>query len=135
MSSYYWGYLISQIPAGRISEVFSAKWVMFSAVVINIICTLLTPVAAQIEPLLMFLRCVEGVGGGFSFPAMHSLLSKWAPVEERSTITTIVCCTWDGFVCAILWLYIYVAELGSSVLLDGKLACYLVFALGMVGGR
>lgn len=63
LSSYYWGYLISQIPAGRISEVFSAKWVMFTAIVLNIICTLLTPVAAQIEPLLMFLRCVEGVGG------------------------------------------------------------------------
>lgn len=90
LSSYYWGYLISQIPAGRISEVFSAKWVMFTAVALNIICTLLTPVAAQIEPLLMFLRCVEGVGGGFSFPAMHVLLSKWAPVEERSTMTTIV---------------------------------------------
>jgi sugar phosphate permease len=27
---------------------------------------------------------------GFSFPAMHALLSKWAPVEERSTMTTIV---------------------------------------------
>jgi ACS family sodium-dependent inorganic phosphate cotransporter len=63
LSSYYWGYLISQIPAGRISEVFSAKWVMFTAVVINMICTLLTPVAAQTESLLMVIRCVEGVGG------------------------------------------------------------------------
>jgi ACS family sodium-dependent inorganic phosphate cotransporter len=63
LSSYYWGYLISQIPAGRISEVYSAKWVMFTAVILNIICTLLTPIAAQMEPLLMALRCIEGVGG------------------------------------------------------------------------
>jgi MFS family permease len=62
LSSYYWGYLISQIPGGRISEILSAKWAMFTAVLLNIIGTLLTPVAAQTEPLLMFLRFVEGAG-------------------------------------------------------------------------
>jgi len=63
LSSYYWGYLISQFPGGRISEIFSAKWAMLAAVLLNIIGTLLTPVAAPIESLLMFLRFVEGVGG------------------------------------------------------------------------
>ena len=62
MSSYYWGYLISQIPGGRISEMFSAKWAMLTAVLLNSIGTLLTPVVAPIGELLMFLRCVEGVG-------------------------------------------------------------------------
>jgi ACS family sodium-dependent inorganic phosphate cotransporter len=63
LSSYYWGYLTSQIPGGRISEIFSAKWAMFTAILLNSIGTLLTPVAAQSEPLLMFLRVVEGAGG------------------------------------------------------------------------
>lgn len=63
LSSYYWGYLISQIPGGRISEIFGAKWVMFTAVLLNIIGTLLTPVAAPVGSLLMFLRVIEGVGG------------------------------------------------------------------------
>ncbi|XP_069700128.1 sialin [Periplaneta americana] len=89
LSSYYWGYLISQLPAARISEKFSAKWVLFTAVVLNIISTLLTPVAAESEHALMFLRCVEGIGGGFSFPAMHVMLSKWAPVEERTVLSSI----------------------------------------------
>lgn len=63
LSSYYWGYLISQIPGGRISEIFSAKWAMLTAVSLNSIGTLLTPVVAPIGPLLMFLRFVEGLGG------------------------------------------------------------------------
>lgn len=63
LSSYYWGYLISQIPSGRISEIFSAKWTMLTAVLLNIIGTLVTPLAAPIVPLLIFLRFVEGAAG------------------------------------------------------------------------
>lgn len=45
------------------------------------------------------------------------------------------CFTRDSFVYAIFWLNICAAELGGSVLLDGKLAFYLVFAVDVVGGR
>lgn len=53
--------MISQIPGGRISEIFSAKWAIFTAVFLNIIGTLLTPLAAEVEYLLMLLRSIEGV--------------------------------------------------------------------------
>ncbi|KAJ9581818.1 hypothetical protein L9F63_003887 [Diploptera punctata] len=90
LSSYYWGYIISQFPAGRVAEIFSAKWVIFVAVAINIIGTLITPVVAENIVILLIVRCIEGIGGGFSFPAMHVLLSRWAPVEERSIMSSVV---------------------------------------------
>ena len=63
LSSYYWGYLIGQVPGGRISEIFSAKWTLLTAVLLNSIGTLVTPVAAPIVSLLIFLRVVEGTAG------------------------------------------------------------------------
>lgn len=57
----------------------------------NVICTLLTPIAAKFGFfLLIAMRILEGIGGGVSFPAEHTLISQWAPVNERSTISSIV---------------------------------------------
>ncbi|PNF27742.1 hypothetical protein B7P43_G12798 [Cryptotermes secundus] len=91
LSSYFFGYLVSQVPGGRAAEVFSAKWILFASVALNIIPTLLTPPAAMIHwSVLVVLRIIEGVGGGFSFPALHVMISRWSPVEERSLISSIV---------------------------------------------
>lgn len=64
---------------------------MFFAVFVNCICTLLTPWAAKISIYaLIVLRILEGIGGGVTFPAEHTLISQWAPPNERSTISSIV---------------------------------------------
>ncbi|PSN46830.1 Sialin [Blattella germanica] len=62
----------------------------FVAVALNIIGTLLTPVIAEYAVVFLIFRTLEGIGGGFSFPATHVLLSKWAPVEERSIMSAII---------------------------------------------
>ncbi|XP_069700130.1 sialin-like isoform X2 [Periplaneta americana] len=91
LSSYFIGYLVSQVPGGRAAEVLSAKWILFASVALNIIPTLLTPPAAKIHwSALVLLRIIEGVGGGFSFPALHVMISKWAPVPERSIMSSVV---------------------------------------------
>jgi len=70
---------------------FSAKWVMFFAVFINVVCTLLTPAAAYLGVWpVVFMRVLEGVGGGVTFPAEHIMLSSWAPINERSIMSSIV---------------------------------------------
>lgn len=82
---------MSQIPGARIAENFSAKWVMFFSVAINVVCTLLTPLAAKFHYLAMIaVRIGEGIGGGVTFPAMHVMLASWAPTTERSTMSAIV---------------------------------------------
>ena len=47
LGSYFWGYLLTQVPGGRMAEVFGGKWVFFAAVLLNIIATLLSPVCSQ----------------------------------------------------------------------------------------
>ncbi|KAM3965643.1 major facilitator superfamily transporter 3 [Aphomia sociella] len=91
LSCYFWGYFVSQLPGGRIAELFSAKWVMFFSVTINVVCTLLTPVMAQAHyAAVVVMRVGEGIGGGVTFPSMHVLLSKWAPPAERSVMAALV---------------------------------------------
>ncbi|XP_075980458.1 sialin-like [Anticarsia gemmatalis] len=91
LSCYFWGYFVSQIPGGRVAELFSAKWVMFFSVTINVVCTLFTPVMAEAHyAAAVVMRVGEGIGGGVTFPAMHVLLSKWAPPAERSVMSALV---------------------------------------------
>lgn len=55
---------MSQVPGGRAAEVFSAKWILFASVALNIIPTLLTPPAVMIHwSVLVAMRIIEGVGG------------------------------------------------------------------------
>lgn len=35
------------------------------------------------------MRVLEGVGGGATFPAMHSMIAAWSPPNERSVMSTI----------------------------------------------
>lgn len=82
---------MSQIPGARVAENFSAKYVMLFSVVINIVCTILTPMMANTNYVGMILmRIGEGIGGGVTFPAMHVMLASWAPPTERSTMSSIV---------------------------------------------
>jgi MFS transporter, ACS family, solute carrier family 17 (sodium-dependent inorganic phosphate cotransporter), other len=80
-----------QIPGSMIAAKFSAKWVMWFAVFINVLCTLLTPLAAYWSIwAVVLMRVLEGIGGGVTFPAEHTLIASWAPPQERSTISSII---------------------------------------------
>uniref|UniRef100_V9ICW7 MFS transporter n=1 Tax=Apis cerana TaxID=7461 RepID=V9ICW7_APICE len=36
------------------------------------------------------MRFLQGIGGGVTFPAMHVMIAKWAPPNERSVLASIV---------------------------------------------
>jgi len=91
LSAYFLGYFVTQIPGGRMAELFSGKYVFLVAVLMNTVGTLLSPVLAFLDyRALMAIRVFEGFGGGFTFPAMTVLIAAWSPPEERSTIASIV---------------------------------------------
>ena len=72
------------------AELFSGKYVFLSAVLMNTVGTLLSPVLAFVDyTALIAIRVFEGFGGGFTFPAMNVLIAAWSPPEERSTISAI----------------------------------------------
>lgn len=90
LSSYFVGYFVTQIPGGRMAEIFSGKWVFLVAVLMNTVGTLLTPCLAFLDlKALIAIRVFEGFGGGFTFPAMNVLVAAWSPPTERSTIGSI----------------------------------------------
>ncbi|KAL0109228.1 hypothetical protein PUN28_014367 [Cardiocondyla obscurior] len=114
LSSYFWGYTVSMLPGGRLAELWSAKWLMNGSILLNLIASILTPVAARIHyGLFIVMRFLQGIGGGVSFPAMHVMIAKWAPPSERSVIASIVYAgTALGTVISILLTGLLAANLG-----------------------
>ena len=63
LGAYFWGYILTQIPGGRVAEMFSAKWVIWGSVLVNVVFTILTPVAANISYIaVLVVRFIEGLG-------------------------------------------------------------------------
>jgi MFS family permease len=62
LGSYFWGYLFTQYPGGRVAEKFGGKWVMWTAVAANALLTILTPLAANMGyAALIVARVFEGL--------------------------------------------------------------------------
>ncbi|KAF8107086.1 hypothetical protein N665_0126s0006 [Sinapis alba] len=90
-SSFFWGYLLTQILGGIWADKFGGKVVLGFGVVWWSIATVLTPIAAKLGlPFLLVVRAFMGIGEGVAMPAMNNMLSKWIPVSERSRSLALV---------------------------------------------
>ncbi len=83
LSSFFWGYIVSQLAGGWMADRFGGKAVLACGVGCWSLATFLTPIAAAFSfPLLLGARVL--LGEGVNFPAIHSLAARWAPARERS---------------------------------------------------
>lgn len=90
-SSFFWGYLLTQIVGGIWADKLGGKKVLGFGVVWWSIATVLTPIAARLGlPFLLVVRALMGIGEGVAMPAMNNMLSKWIPVSERSRSLALV---------------------------------------------
>lgn len=90
-SSFFWGYLLTQIVGGIWADKIGGKVVLGFGVVWWSVATILTPLAAKLGlPFLLVMRAFMGIGEGVAMPAMNNLLSKWIPVSERSRSLALV---------------------------------------------
>ncbi|KAI5421801.1 Ascorbate transporter [Lathyrus oleraceus] len=90
-SSFFWGYLLTQIVGGIWADKVGGKLVLGFGVVWWSIATVLTPIAAKLGlPYLLVMRAFMGIGEGVAMPAMNNILSKWVPVSERSRSLALV---------------------------------------------
>nr|XP_004660547.2 sialin isoform X2 [Jaculus jaculus] len=90
LGSFFYGYIITQIPGGYIANKVGGKLLLGFGVLGTAIFTLFTPIAADLGAIaLIVLRAVEGLGEGVTFPAMHAMWSSWAPPLERSKLLSI----------------------------------------------
>ncbi|XP_035257045.1 sialin [Anguilla anguilla] len=119
LGSFFYGYILMQIPGGYLARKHGAKWLLGLGILCTAIFTLVTPLAAELGAgYLIAVRVLEGVGEGVTFPAMHSMWASWAPPLERSRLLTIsytgaqlgtvVALPLSGYLCYYLdWTYVF----------------------------
>uniref|UniRef100_A0A3B4AJB2 Major facilitator superfamily (MFS) profile domain-containing protein n=1 Tax=Periophthalmus magnuspinnatus TaxID=409849 RepID=A0A3B4AJB2_9GOBI len=100
--SFFWGYIVTQIPGGFISNKLSANRVFGAAIFLTSVLNMFIPSAARVHyGCVMFVRILQGLVEGVTYPACHGLWSKWAPPLERSRLaTTSFCGSYAGAVIA-----------------------------------
>eukprot|EP00401_Gymnodinium_catenatum_P042177 CAMPEP_0117472030 /NCGR_PEP_ID=MMETSP0784-20121206/8035_1 /TAXON_ID=39447 /ORGANISM="" /LENGTH=435 /DNA_ID=CAMNT_0005266165 /DNA_START=120 /DNA_END=1427 /DNA_ORIENTATION=+ len=138
LSSFFIGYMITQIPGGYLARRYGAKPIFLLAAVTWTVFDMLTPLAAQfgLVPLIL-VRIGMGLGEGMTFPTQHALTGFWVPTHERAFLVNFMTSgqdigsvlanvasprllelgTWVVFVCwgglAISWCLMFMA-LGAS---------------------
>ncbi|XP_067635141.1 sialin isoform X2 [Eurosta solidaginis] len=91
LGSFFYGYVLTQVPGGRLAEVIGGKFIYGYGVLITALFTFLTPIAAYWDlPMLILVRILEGMGEGVTYPAMHAMLAHWIPPLERNKFAAIV---------------------------------------------
>jgi ACS family sodium-dependent inorganic phosphate cotransporter len=85
LSSFFYGYLATQVLGGWLADRYGGKVVLGLGVLWWSIFTLLTPPAAAVSLVVLFIaRVGMGLGEGVAFPAIYNLFARWVPVHERA---------------------------------------------------
>lgn len=86
LSAYFYGYMVTQVLGGTLSERWSAKWTLFLSIFISSSMTIVSPIAARINVWLFFaVRVLIGLSHGVTNSSCYSLLSVWIPKQERAS--------------------------------------------------
>ncbi|OWK50025.1 Vesicular glutamate transporter 1, partial [Lonchura striata] len=96
--SFFWGYIVTQIPGGFIAQKFAANRVFGLAIVSTSVLNMLIPSAARTHVgCVIAVRVMQGLVEGVTYPACHGIWSKWAPPLERSRLATTAFCGTGGY--------------------------------------
>uniref|UniRef100_A0A2K6V5T8 Solute carrier family 17 member 8 n=1 Tax=Saimiri boliviensis boliviensis TaxID=39432 RepID=A0A2K6V5T8_SAIBB len=114
--SFFWGYIMTQIPGGFISNKFAANRVFGAAIFLTSTLNMFIPSAARVHyGFVMCVRILQGLVEGVTYPACHGMWSKWAPPLERSRLaTTSFCGSYAGAVVAMPLAGVLVQYIGWS---------------------
>lgn len=129
LSAFAKGYMWLPVLAGFLGHKYGSKYFLISAIVINSIAFILIPFAASNSGStgVTICRYIQGLSQGFLFPCVHVFLGKWAPPDERSTLTMII---YNGRIVAIIASFLITKPvIYSSVGASGLF--YLYGALGL----
>ncbi|KAF5308048.1 hypothetical protein FQR65_LT06423 [Abscondita terminalis] len=85
LSSFFFGYIVPQIAAGQLAKYYGPKYFLLGAMTVTSLFSILIPVMAQFGSWgVIVCRVFQGLSQGFMYPSCHHLLSRWAPLSERS---------------------------------------------------
>ncbi|XP_058462887.1 sialin-like [Malaya genurostris] len=84
LGAYFYGYLLTSLPAGVLAERFGGRRLVGYTLSFSAFLTALTPLAATYGLwVIVANRALLGICGGVLYPALHNLVSKWAPPNEK----------------------------------------------------
>lgn len=90
LNAFFYGYIVTQIPAGWLSEVINPAWILAAGVGTTSLLTLATAVVARASfSAFLVLRVLEGIAEGVTFPSTFAIMARWSPVQERSFLLAI----------------------------------------------
>ena len=86
LSSFFWGYIVTQIPSGYLAGIWSAQKLISIGIFLCGLLTLLIPFGSAEGNWIVTCICRVGIGlaQGCLLPCTQHLLSKWAPPNERA---------------------------------------------------
>lgn len=85
LGSFFWGYILTELPGGRLSEIIGAKRVFGGGMLAASLITLVTPAACHMGYItVVVLRCLLGFFLGATWPSIPPMAAKWIPPMERS---------------------------------------------------
>ena len=95
MSSFFWGYAVTQIPGGLIAQRWGAHRLFGYSIGLCGLVNLAIPAAALTgrSELVIICRVLCGLCQGVVSPTIHTLLAKWVPLAERGTFSKFHLCT------------------------------------------
>ncbi|CAJ0941046.1 unnamed protein product, partial [Mesorhabditis belari] len=91
-SSFFYGYAVSQIPAGMLAAKFAPNRLLGLGVAFAGLLNIATAITLKFHPFtdfaVMICQALQGVALGVTYPAMHGVWRHWAPPMDRSRLAT-----------------------------------------------
>ncbi|XP_074660137.1 vesicular glutamate transporter 3-like [Tubulanus polymorphus] len=92
-SSFFWGYIVTQVPAGYLASRYPANRIFGGAIAITSVLNMFVPAACKVHyGMAIFIKIIQGLVEGSTYPACHGIWRHWAPPLERSRLATIAFC-------------------------------------------
>jgi len=93
LSSFFWGYIIPQMPSSWLATRFGSKPVLGIGLLMASVFTIVTPFVAFNFELLLLCRVLTGFSEAVTFPTLTVIVSHWVPIHERSRFVSLI---WAG---------------------------------------
>ncbi|XP_075165775.1 putative inorganic phosphate cotransporter [Haematobia irritans] len=87
-SSFYWGLVLTQFPAGNICSRFGVKVTLLVATLGSSLISLVVPLTVDWGGWKIYCttRVIQGMFQGLTLACLHAHLAAWCPVEERNRL-------------------------------------------------
>lgn len=89
LGSFFWGYVLTQYPGGKLSQIYGPKHVLSLAILFTGLLSCAIPIVTVNFDVkgLTAVRFLQGLTEGLTLPSILVMLTHWAPAEERGRMT------------------------------------------------